>query len=58
MDPRWLMSAKRWVQNPPSRKKVYAVLGIIAFCACLYGLEQAGALPDWMQAERGARIPR
>ncbi len=58
MDPRWLMQAKRWARNPPSRRKVFAVLGIVAVCAGLYGLEQAGLLPDWMQAERGARIPR
>ncbi|MEJ6398222.1 hypothetical protein [Yoonia sp. 208BN28-4] len=35
----WLLRAKRWAQNPPSAKMVMLVIGIIAFCLALYGLE-------------------
>lgn len=53
MNPIWLLRMKRWAQHPPSRRRVYLVVGILVVCFALYGLEQAGVLPDWMQAERG-----
>ncbi|MCO4841316.1 MAG: hypothetical protein KC439_00215 [Yoonia sp.] len=56
MNPRWLLHAKRWAQNPPSMKKVLFVVGIVVFCVALYGLEQLGLLPDWMAADRVRRI--
>ena len=51
----WLLRAKRWVQHPPSPTRVKIVFGILVVCLCLFGLERAGLLPDWMQAER---LPR
>lgn len=56
MNPRWLLHAKRWAQNPPSMKKVLFVVGIVVFCVALYGLEQLGLLPDRMAADRVRRI--
>lgn len=56
MNPRWLLHAKRWAQNPPSMKKVLFDVGIVVFCVALYGLEQLGLLPDWMAADRVRRI--
>ncbi len=56
MNPRWLLHAKRWAQNPPSMKKVMFVVGIIVFCLILVGIERLGFLPDWMAADRVRRI--
>lgn len=56
MNPRWILQAKRWAQNPPSMKKVMLVVGVIVFCLILYGIERLGFLPDWMVAERVRRI--
>tara|TARA_R110002051_G_scaffold57104_2_gene105792 strand:- start:18281 stop:18454 length:174 start_codon:yes stop_codon:yes gene_type:complete len=56
MNPRWLLQAKRWVQNPPSMKKVIIVAGVVALTLILYGLETQGLLPDWMAADRAPRI--
>ncbi|MEL6640892.1 MAG: hypothetical protein AAFP98_06200 [Pseudomonadota bacterium] len=43
---------KRWVQHPPSKRRVQLVVGVICVCFALYGLEQFGLLPEWMQADR------
>lgn len=40
MNPRWLLNASRWARNPPSAKRVLLVLGVIAFCLVLAGLER------------------
>ena len=55
LDPRHLMRAKRWVQNPPSAKRVKLVFGAIAIALLIVGLERLGFWPDWARAER---IPR
>jgi hypothetical protein len=55
MDPRHLMRAKRWVQNPPSAKRVKLIFGVIALALLVVGLERFGFWPDWARAER---IPR
>ena len=52
MNPLWFLRMKRWAQNPPSMSRVLLVAGIICVCLALFGLERAGLLPDWMQAER------
>ncbi len=56
MNPRWLLHAKRWAQNPPSAKKLIIVAGVVAVSLILYGLETQGLLPDWMAADGAARI--
>ena len=56
MNPRWLLQAKRWAQNPPSAKKLMIVAGVVAFSLILYGLETQGLLPDWMAADGAPRI--
>ncbi|WP_417243746.1 hypothetical protein [Celeribacter sp.] len=47
----WLIRAKRWVQNPPSAKRVGLVFGVVAACVALYLIERAGLLPDWMHLD-------
>ena len=56
--PHWFLRMKRWVQHPPSQRRVLLVLGVIAAALCLVALERAGMLPEWMAAEpvgRGIR---
>lgn len=48
----WLMRMKRWVQNPPSPRRVKAVFIIIAIAAAIYGIEYMGWWPEWATAER------
>jgi hypothetical protein len=55
MNPRWLLMAKRWVQNPPSMGKVGFVLGIIAVCLALYAVEAFWGWPDWLTPDRTPR---
>ncbi|NDR58284.1 hypothetical protein [Aliiruegeria sabulilitoris] len=53
----WFMRMKRWVQHPPSLKRVLLVFAVIALCLALVGLERLGVLPDWMQADQIGRRP-
>ena len=50
MNPIWLLRAKRWVQHPPSKRRVQLVFGVIALCLLIYGIDQILGLPDWMSA--------
>ena len=47
----WLLRAKRWAQNPPSEGRVKLVLGVIALCLILVGIEYFVGWPDWMVVE-------
>jgi len=53
MNPIWLLRAKRWAQNPPSRNRVYLGLGVIAICLLLAGAEALWGWPDWLTPHRG-----
>ena len=55
----WLIRASRWVRNPPSRRMVYLVCGIIAAALILAGLEYAGLWPEALTLDhgRGGRAP-
>jgi hypothetical protein len=48
----WLMRAKRWVQNPPSMGRVKLVVGVVAICLAIAGIEYFGFWPDWMTLDR------
>ncbi|KQI69616.1 hypothetical protein AN189_04265 [Loktanella sp. 3ANDIMAR09] len=39
MNPRWLLNASRWARNPPSAKRVWLGLAVIAICLALAGAE-------------------
>lgn len=56
MNPRWLLMAKRWAQNPPNMGRVKLVVGIIVVCLLIVGAEKMGLTPDWMTADRVRRI--
>lgn len=48
MNPRWLLRAKRWAQNPPSPAKIKFVAAILLFCFILFGIERVWGWPDWL----------
>lgn len=48
MNPRWLLRAKRLVQNPPSPAKVKLVIGVIAVCILFYAIERIWGWPAWL----------
>ncbi len=52
MDPlRFMMRAKRLVQNPPSMTRVLIGLGAVAICVILFGIEYFVGWPDWLTLE-------
>ena len=55
LDPRHLLWAKRWVQNPPSTKRIRLFLAVLAIALVIFALEYFGLWPEWARAER---IPR
>ena len=55
MNPRWLLMAKRWAQNPPSLKREMLVLAVIGICVVIVIAERMGLTPDWMTADRVRR---
>ena len=48
MNPRWLLMMKRMVQNPPSPAKIKLMLGVLAICFAIWGVEQIWGWPDWL----------
>lgn len=54
MNPRWLLHASRWARNPPSARKVWLVLGVVAACLALAGAERlmGGATTDIVKTSR------
>lgn len=49
---RLLMKAKLWARNPPSEKRVKLVLGAIAICLVIVGVEKFIGWPDWATVEK------
>ena len=58
MDPRWLMRAKRWAQNPPSMAMVLMVLAIIVACIAIWWLEQGYGWPEALTPNDMRRLGR
>ncbi len=46
MNMHWLIRMAQWARNPPPMWKVLLVLGVIAACLALYGVEVLGLWPD------------
>lgn len=53
----WLLRAKRWVQNPPSAARVKLVLGVIALCLVIVGIERFLGWPEWMTVDNLRQKP-
>lgn len=52
LNPRQLMRAKRWAQNPPSARRVKLVFGVIALALAILAVERLGLWPDWATTEK------
>lgn len=48
-----LLRLKRLAQNPPSKKRIIMVLGIIAVCLILFAYERAFGWPEWLTVNNG-----
>lgn len=44
----WFLRMARWAHRPPSAKRVKFVLGIVAVCLVLFGIERFLGWPDWL----------
>ena len=49
---RLLLKAKLWARNPPSEARVKLVLGAIAICLTLVGIEKFIGWPEWATVEK------
>lgn len=60
MTPHFLFRLKRWSQHPPSRRRMYLILGVVAGSILIASLEHYGLWPDALTADRaGLRgVPR
>lgn len=49
---RLLFKAKLWARRPPSEARVKMVLGVIALCLILVGIEKFIGWPEWATVEK------
>ncbi|MGB0799656.1 MAG: hypothetical protein ACPGRD_10105 [Planktomarina sp.] len=58
MNPMWFMRVARMARNPPSKKRVMIVLGVIAICAVILGIEQFIGWPEFLTGNnwKGGRL--
>lgn len=53
----WLIRAKRWVQNPPSERRVRLVVGVLVICLSIAGIEYFFGWPDSLTVDGLRRKP-
>ena len=53
----WMVRAKRWVQKPASEGRVKLVLGVVAICLVIAGIEYLIGWPDWLTVDRRGLNP-
>lgn len=53
----WLLRMSRWARHPPSRRRVMMVLGILALCLTIAGIEALGFWPDSLTLDKPHRVP-
>ncbi len=51
----WLLRMARWARHPPSPGRVRLVLGVIAVCLVLAGIEAIWGWPQWLTVNSGGR---
>lgn len=44
----WLVRMAKWARHPPSPGRVKLVLGVVAICFALWGVELFWGWPDWL----------
>ena len=52
----WLLRAKRIAARPPAEAMFKMVVGIILFCALLYGIERFIGWPEWLTPNETLRV--
>lgn len=52
MNPIWLMRMAKWVRHPPSWGRVKLVVGVIAACFVIFGIEYFWGWPDTLTPDR------
>lgn len=57
LSPRQFFRMAKWARNPPSEKRVKLVLGVIALCLVLFGVERLFGWPDWLTIDSGRPKP-
>lgn len=55
MNLHWLLRAKRWAQNPPSRRQIQLVGLVLGICIALYAVEQIWGWPEWLTPNQTGR---
>lgn len=50
MDPmiRWGIRLAQWFRNPPSPRMVAIVIGVVAICLIIVGIERIYGWPAWL----------
>ena len=51
----WLVRMSKWARNPPSPQRVKLVLGIIALCLIIVGIEVFLGWPEWLTTNGNLR---
>mgnify|MGYP001019219690 FL=1 len=57
MNPRWLLKAKRWAQNPPSMRQVIFYGAVIVACLAVGLYEWLFGWPDWLTVNSLRKLP-
>jgi hypothetical protein len=57
MNLHWLLRMRLWARNPPSPRRVKAVLVVLAICLVVFALERLDLWPDWATADRMRSLP-
>lgn len=56
MTERWLLRMARWARRPPSANRVRLVLGVLALCLLIAGLQKGFGWPEALTVNGPARI--
>ena len=54
----WFVRMGRWARNPPSMGRVKLVLGVVAVCAAIAGVQWLGLWPDFLTLPVKGKIPK
>lgn len=55
MNPIHLLRMRRWVQHPPSWRRVKLAAAVVLAALAVWGLDRSGLWPDWARADRVER---
>jgi len=55
VNPLWFLRMKRWVQHPPSLRRVLLVVGVIVVCLIIAGAESIWGWPDALTVNKVRR---